>query len=114
MNRDQQIEAFTNTLTANYDMPEEFANGLAEFLYDEDYRKIFEASWLVESEDSVRCSCCCFNRSSIKIPLDFCPRCGAKIIGHKESNSLDTLFDEVDMGTCSNKTYNDIGLVTIS
>ena len=121
MTRNDQIEALTKTLTLNYDMSEEFARGLSEFLYDEGCRivpegkwLVPEAEWIIESSTSIRCSNCCYNRVSIKMPLDHCPMCGARIIGHKESNSLDTLFDEVDMGTCSNKTYSDVGLVNIS
>lgn len=39
MNRDKQIEEMAKLLQLNYDMPYEFAKGLAEFLIDEDYRK---------------------------------------------------------------------------
>lgn len=37
--------------------------------------------WVVENEESIRCSECCFNRASIKIPLDYCPNCGARMDG---------------------------------
>ena len=47
MNKDQQIEASTNILLFNYDMPEEFAKGLAEFLYDEGCRVVPEGKWSV-------------------------------------------------------------------
>lgn len=33
--------------------------------------------WIVESESSIRCSECCFNRAAIKVPMDYCPHCGA-------------------------------------
>ena len=33
--------------------------------------------WMVENEDSIRCSECCFNRATIKMPMDYCPLCGA-------------------------------------
>lgn len=33
--------------------------------------------WVVENEASIRCSECCFNRVSIKMPMDYCPICGA-------------------------------------
>jgi hypothetical protein len=36
---DHPVKELTNTLVLNYDMPEAFAKGLAEFLYDEGYRK---------------------------------------------------------------------------
>ena len=35
--------------------------------------------WVVENEESIRCSECCFNRANIKMPLDYCPNCGAKM-----------------------------------
>ena len=37
-----------------------------------------------------------------------------KFIPCYQTTPLDTLFDEADVGICSNKTYSDIGLVTIS
>lgn len=41
--------------------------------------EVVHGRWVVEHEGSVRCSECCFNRASIKIPLDYCPNCGAKM-----------------------------------
>ena len=35
--------------------------------------------WIVENEFSIRCSVCCFNRAEIKMPLDYCPSCGANM-----------------------------------
>ena len=35
--------------------------------------------WVVEHKESIRCSECCFNRANIKMPMDFCPNCGAKM-----------------------------------
>lgn len=40
--------------------------------------------WNVENEYSIRCSECCFNRASIKMPLDYCPNCGAKMDGGED------------------------------
>ena len=40
--------------------------------------------WIVESEHSIRCSECCFNRAAIKMPLDFCPNCGAEMKGDEK------------------------------
>lgn len=37
-----------------------------------------------------------------------------KFIPCYQTTPLDTLFDEADVGICSNRTYSDIGLVTIS
>ena len=108
--KDQQIKDLTNTLLFNYDMSEEFAKGLAEFLYDEGYRKLEETQRTIHVGSKYICSNC----GKLASMENYCSRCGAKVIEHKESNSLDTLFDEADMGTCSNKTYNDKGLVTIS
>ena len=54
---------------------------LAKYLTDNDVRQIVHAKWIVENETSIRCSECCFNRSSIKMPLNYCPMCGAKMVG---------------------------------
>lgn len=40
--------------------------------------------WIVENEESIRCSECCFNRANIKMPLDYCPNCGTKMDGDKQ------------------------------
>jgi hypothetical protein len=47
--------------------------------YEADYRKQSKGEWIVESEHSIRCSECCFNRAAIKMPLDYCPNCGANM-----------------------------------
>ena len=89
--KDQQIEALTNTLTLNYDMPEEFAKGLAEFLYDEGYRKALEGKWIFHNwagQDYYRCSCCghdyqlhpMWTNYDVERFIHFCSACGAKII----------------------------------
>lgn len=46
--------------------------------------KVVHGRWVVEHEESVRCSECCFNRASIKIPMDYCPNCDAKMDGERE------------------------------
>ena len=43
--------------------------------------EVVHGRWLVENEASIRCSECCFNRASIKMPLNYCPMCGAKMVG---------------------------------
>ena len=35
--------------------------------------------WIIENKDSIRCPNCCFNRASIKMPMDYCPNCGLKM-----------------------------------
>lgn len=50
MTREEFVKDLSKTLCLNYDMPEEFAIGLAEFLYDEDYRKI-------DTSDNQKSSC---------------------------------------------------------
>lgn len=45
------------------------------------YAKVMYGWWIVENETSVRCSECCFNRASIKMPLDYCPNCGTRMDG---------------------------------
>ena len=76
MNTDQRIEALTNTLTSNYDMPEEFAKGLAEFLYDEGYRLVSEATRTLHVGSKHICSNC----GELASMENYCSRCGAKVI----------------------------------
>lgn len=33
--------------------------------------EVVHGRWVVENETSIRCSECCFNRASIKMPLDY-------------------------------------------
>ena len=40
-----------------------------------------KGKWVVENEYSIRCSECCFNRAQIKMPMDYCPHCGARMDG---------------------------------
>jgi hypothetical protein len=44
MNKEKQIEEMAKLLHLNYDMPYEFSKGLAEFLFDEGYRKASEVA----------------------------------------------------------------------
>jgi hypothetical protein len=44
LNREKQIEEMAKLLHLNYDMPYEFSKGLAEFLFDEGYRKVSEVA----------------------------------------------------------------------
>ena len=69
--KDQQIEALTNTLLFNYDMPEEFAKGLAEFLYDEGCRVVPEGKWNYDGT----CSIC--GSQVLANYTNFCPKCGS-------------------------------------
>ena len=46
-----------------------------------DAEPVRHGKWIVENEESIRCSECCFNRANIKMPLDYCPKCGAKMDG---------------------------------
>ena len=43
--------------------------------------EVVHGRWIVENEESIRCSGCCFNRATIKMPMDYCPNCGAKMDG---------------------------------
>lgn len=45
------------------------------------YAPVIYSKWEMENEASIRCTNCCFNRASIKMPLDYCPSCGAKMVG---------------------------------
>ena len=51
------------------------------FVKAADVVEVVHGRWVVENEESIRCSECCFNRASIKIPLDYCPNCGARMDG---------------------------------
>ena len=94
---DHPVKELTNTLVLNYDMPEDFAKGLAEFLYDEDYRKVVKGKWLFHSYNGIdyyKCSCCgteyplpsTWNISAVLQFVKFCSYCGATITG-SESNA---------------------------
>ena len=76
MTKDQHIEALTKTLTLNYDMPEEFAKGLAEFLYDEGYRKLEETQRTMHVGSRHVCSNC----GELASMENYCSRCGAQVI----------------------------------
>ena len=76
MNKDQHIEALTDTLILNYDMPEEFAKGLAEFLYDEGYQRVPEATRTMHVGSRHICSNC----GELASMENYCSRCGAKVI----------------------------------
>ena len=83
MTRDQQIEALTSTLLFNYDMPEEFAKSLAEFLYEEGYRKQVEGNWIPAEDfhnDFYKCSNCDnhVHRDLIH-HIKFCMDCGVRM-----------------------------------
>jgi hypothetical protein len=43
--------------------------------------EVVHGRWIVENKESIRCSECCFNRATIKMPMDYCPNCGAKMDG---------------------------------
>ena len=49
MEREKQIEEMAQLIYLNYDCPLEFAEGMAEFLYDEGYRKL-EGEWVSVEE----------------------------------------------------------------
>ena len=46
-----------------------------------DVAEVTHGKWIIENETSIRCSECCFNRASIKMPLNYCPMCGTKMVG---------------------------------
>ena len=46
-----------------------------------DATPVLHGRWIVENKESIRCSECCFNRATIKMPMDYCPNCGAKMDG---------------------------------
>lgn len=64
-----------------------FLRDIENVLYKEpivDAVEVVHGRWMKENEESIRCSECCFNRASIKIPLDYCPNCGSKMDGDKK------------------------------
>jgi hypothetical protein len=87
MTKDQQIKALTDTLLFNYDMPEAFAKGLAEFLYDEGYGKLpdeLTATRTLHVGPKYKCSNCGAwadegNSGHFNILTAFCKNCGRKM-----------------------------------
>ena len=81
LSKEDQIKELTNKLLFNYDMPNEFAEGLAEFLYDEDYRKKVKGKWILNHGiiDYYTCSHCGSMISQSQLNRFYCPRCGAKM-----------------------------------
>ena len=83
MTKDQQIKALTDTLLFNYDMSEEFAKGLAEFLYNEGYRMAVKGTWIPAGDfhdDFVNCTNCGqgYHRE-VAATVKFCTSCGAEM-----------------------------------
>ena len=79
-----EVKELFDTLMCNYDFPEEFATGLAEFLIDEEYRLIKHGTWRLETDEEepnpmfklVKCSAC---GNKANHTYKFCPNCGAKM-----------------------------------
>lgn len=79
-----EVKELFDTLMCNYDFPEEFAAGLAEFLYDEEYRLIKYGTWRAETNEEepnpmfkhVVCSVC---GGTSGTTFKYCPCCGAKM-----------------------------------
>lgn len=83
MTKDQQIKALTDILLFNYDMPEAFAKGLAEFLYDEGYGKLpdeLTATRTLHVGPKHKCSNC----GELAVMERYCYRCGAMVVSNKE------------------------------
>lgn len=59
---------------------------IAEWLLLNNLTFVVHGRWVVENEESIRCSECCFNRASIKMPLDYCPNCGADMRERKDND----------------------------
>ena len=95
-----QVKELFDTLMCNYDFPEEFAAGLAEFLYDEGYRGQKEGRWLFTDYGGIsyyQCSCCgyeferplTYTRDDVNKYRKYCAHCGARMF--KESKEWSTL-----------------------
>ena len=78
LSKEEHVEALTKTLSLNYDMPEEFAKGVAEFLYEEGYRKQVEGRWIKIRLSSIVCSSCGYTAWDYHV-TNYCPRCGAQM-----------------------------------
>ena len=79
LSKEDHIETLTKTLHLNYDVPEEFAKDLAEFLYEEGYRKLVEAKWIKLRMASIVCSSCGYMHNHPNSRSEFCPKCGAQM-----------------------------------
>lgn len=74
----EQVKELFDTLMCNYDFPEEFAAGLAEFIIDEEYSLIKHGTWKLYSSTMMECSNC-----KKHVPYHrykYCPHCGSKNI----------------------------------
>lgn len=80
----KQIKELFDTLSFNYDFPEEFAKGLAEFLYDEGYTRVPKGEWLCYSNDRISGWLCSNCKKYSTGRRYFCSECGAKM--SKENN----------------------------
>ena len=84
----EQVKELFDTLMCNYDFPAEFAEGLAEFLTDEDYIRPARGKWIPASTKpgvhaGMKCSLC---KARITYSEHFngqhlyCHKCGARMI----------------------------------
>ena len=72
-----QTKELFDTLCFNYDFPEEFATGLAEFLYEEGYKKQTAGTWEYYTSTMMECSAC--KRHVPRHQYEYCPHCGSKM-----------------------------------
>jgi rubrerythrin len=72
---------YIRTLEHNYNVAVSFNENQAKYIESLDVAEVVHGRWIVENEESIRCSECCFNRATIKMPMDYCPNCGAKMDG---------------------------------
>lgn len=70
-----QTKELFDTLCFNYDFPEEFATGLAEFLYEEGYKKQTVGTWEYYTPTMMECSAC--KRHVPRHQYKYCPHCGS-------------------------------------
>ena len=85
-----QVKELYDTLMCNYDFPAMFAEGLAEFLYDEGYRQQKEGHWTFPDYGGIsyyQCSCCdyeferplTYTRDDVNKYRKYCAHCGARM-----------------------------------
>ncbi len=77
-----QIKELAKTIHLNYDMPKEFAEDLAVFLYDEGYGRVIAGEWIKTLGRPPYCSLCkepaLLRRDGENNCMStYCPSCGA-------------------------------------
>jgi hypothetical protein len=83
-NMTTEVKELFDILMCNYDFPTVFAEGLAEFLIDEEYRLIKYGTWRAETDEEepnpiFKCAVCSVCGGVSGTTFKYCPNCGAKM-----------------------------------